>query len=567
MPAGDNSILIMSQWVIIVLSVLVVLRCLRSMLAAGYESETWAFLRSGRDTLPVNHWENIIGRSRSSDVRINKPGVKRVHAVLKRGDDGIWTVYNIFSRTRVEVNGRPVPSSGADLENGDIITLGTGSVKFLDITSDKRRRLESRRTLAGKKISPSLTLFELTVLQIFLVLQHALTADEFEIISIVLAYAVLILLEWCCFNAMRIINRGGYEIEMLAFYLTSIGLAVAASSTPEDIFKQTLLMVLSVAMFLITGWWLRGVNRTAVMRVPAAMLALGLLALNILTSDTVNGARNWLQIGGYSVQPSEIVKVLYIYFGANTLDRLYRRKNLFAYMVFSAVCVMGLALMGDFGTALVFFATFLVVSFMRSGNIATVLLAVSGAVMAGVMAVSVKPYIAQRFAMWGHVWEDPYNYGYQQTRALSAAAAGGLFGKGAGAGWLKGITAANTDMVFAMVCEELGLIVAICTVAAVLAMALFAIRSAGKGRSAFFSIAACAAVSMLMVQMSLNVFGSLDMLPFTGVTFPFVSRGGTSLVSCWMMMAFIKGADNRKGGSFVVRPVNEVIPPETEEED
>lgn len=563
----NNSILQLSQWVIIILSVLVVLRCLRSMLARGYENEVWAYLRSGRESLPVNHWENIIGRSRSADIRIPGHGVKRVHAVLKRDDYGFWTIYNIFSRTRVEVNGGHVPARGIELEDGDIITLGGASVKFIDINTDKRRRLESKRTLAGKRISPSLTLFELTVLQIFLVLQHALTADDFDIISISLAYAVLILLEWCCFNAMRIINRGGFEIEMLAFYLTGIGLAVAASSTPEDMYKQTILVVLSVAMFLITGWWLRGVHRTAIMRVPAAMLALGLLALNILTSDYVNGAKNWLEIGGYSLQPSEIVKVLYIYFGANTLDKLYRRKNLFAFMVFSAACVMGLALMGDFGTALIFFATFLVVSFMRSGSIATVLLSVSGAVMAGVMAVSVKPYIARRFELWGHVWEDPYNLGYQQTRALSAAAAGGLFGKGAGAGWLKNIAAANTDMVFAMVSEELGLIVAICTVAAVLAMAFFAYRSAGKGRSAFFSIASCAAVSMLMVQMALNVFGSLDLLPFTGVTFPFVSRGGTSLVSCWMLMAFLKGADNRKGGSFVVPPVNEIEPPEDEEEE
>jgi hypothetical protein len=65
---------------------------------------------------------------------------------------------------------------------------------------------------------------------------------------------------------------------------------------------------------------------------------------------------------------------------------------------------------------------------------------------------------------------------------------------------------------------------------------------------------------MLMAQMALNVFGSLDLLPFTGVTFPFVSRGGTSLLSCWMMMAFIKGADTRRGGSFVVRPVAELFP-------
>ena len=227
--------------------------------------------------------------------------------------------------------------------------------------------------------------------------------------------------------------------------------------------------------------------------------------------------------------------------------------------------MVALALIGDFGTALIFFVTFLVISFMRSGSIATVFLAVAGAGMAGVMAVSVKPYIAQRFASWGHVWEDMYNTGYQQTRAMSAAASGGLFGKGAGAGWLKDIFAANTDMVFAMVCEELGLIIALCMVLAVLILAFFAVRSARQGRSSYYAIAACASMSMLLVQLSLNVFGSLDLLPFTGVTFPFVSRGGSSLIACWMMMAFIKGADTRKDASFAVRP-GERMPNEEKEE-
>lgn len=139
---------------------------------------------------------------------------------------------------------------------------------------------------------------------------------------------------------------------------------------------------------------------------------------------------------------------------------------------------------------------------------------------------------------------------------MSAAAAGGLSGKGAWEGWLKDVFAANTDMVFAVVAEEQGLIVALCMVLAVLTLAFFAVRSARHGRSAYYAIAACAAMSMLLTQLALNVFGSLDLLPFTGVTFPFVSRGGSSLLSCWLLMAFIKGADNRREASFAVRPIN-----------
>ena len=87
----------------------------------------------------------------------------------------------------------------------------------------------------------------------------------------------------------------------------------------------------------------------------------------------------------------------------------------------------------------------------------------------------------------------------------------------------------------------------------IILLALFAVHSAAQGRSSFFVIAACAAASMMMIQLSLNVFGSTDILPFTGVTFPFVSKGGSSLISCWGLLAFIKASDTRQGASFSVK--------------
>ena len=101
-------------------------------------------------------------------------------------------------------------------------------------------------------------------------------------------------------------------------------------------------------------------------------------------------------------------------------------------------------------------------------------------------------------------------------------------------------------MVFGMLCEELGLIVALCAMLAIIALAIFTVKNAAQGRSSYY-------VTLMLVQMSLNVFGVLDILPFTGVTFPFVSKGGSSMLSCWMLLAYIKAADTRRGASFVVR--------------
>lgn len=556
-----------SKYGIIILSAAILVRCIRSMLNERYEPELWGYIRRGRENLPIYHWENLIGRSRFSDLRVDMPGIGRVHAVLTRSDRGAWRLYDIFSKGGVWVNGVKVGAAGCEVRNGDVLNLGGNVLRFLPVNTEQREALENRRTRAGQAVSPALTLIYLTLFQLFLLLEHVCSASGEYIGDIALAFAGLICVQWICYYAMRFIGRSGYEVETLAFYLSSLGMSVAASSTPEDMYKQLLLTIAGVALFLAGGWWLRNLKRTSTMRIPVAVLAIALLGLNVATSDAVFGARNWLEFGGYSFQPSEFVKALYIYVGASTLDRLYRTRNLYTFIGFSAACVVALALIGDFGTALIFFVSFLVISFMRSGSIATVLLAVSGAGLAGFLAVSVKPYIAQRFAAWGHVWEDVYDKGFQQTRAMSAAASGGLFGKGAGAGWLENIFAANTDMVFALICEELGLIVGICMVLAVLTLAFFAVRSARQGRSAYYAIAACAAMSMMLVQLALNVFGSLDILPFTGVTFPFVSRGGSSLLACWMMMAYVKSADNRRNASFAVNAVKHIAGEEDDDEE
>lgn len=547
-----------AKYALIVLSAAIIIRCIRSMLNERYEPELWGYLRRGRENLQILHWENSIGRSRFSDIHVDNPAVGRVHAILTRSDKGVWRLYDIFSKGGVWVNGVKVGENGTEVRNGDVLNLAGVVLRFLPINSEQREALEEHRTRPGQAVSPAVTLIELTLFEAFLMLEHLVTAESEYTRAIALAFAGLMCIQWLCYCSMRFIDRTGFEVETLAFYLSALGMSVAATSTPEDMFKQLLLTMVGVALFLINGWWLRNLRRTAAMRIPVAVLALALLGVNVLTSDAVFGARNWLEFGGYSFQPSEFVKAFYIYVGASTLDRLYRTKNLYTFIGFSAACVIALALIGDFGTALIFFVSFLIISFMRSGSIATVLLAVSGAGLAGFLAVSVKPYIAQRFATWGHVWEDIYDKGYQQTRAMSAAASGGLFGKGAGGGWLKDIFAANTDMVFAMICEELGLIIGLCMVLAVLTLAFFAVRSARQGRSAYHAIAACAAMSMLLVQLALNVFGSLDILPFTGVTFPFVSRGGSSLLSCWMMMAYIKSADNRRSASFAVNAVKRI---------
>ena len=247
------------------------------------------------------------------------------------------------------------------------------------------------------------------------------------------------------------------------------------------------------------------------------------------------------------------MKLCFIFAGASTLQRLMTRRNLFLYIVYSAAICGCLALINDFGTAIIFFVTFLVTAFMRSGDFATIGLACAGTAFAGVLVLRFKPYALRRFSTWRHVWEYALTSGYSQTRAMMCIASGGLFGLGGGRGWLKYVAAADTDLVFAFVAEEWGLLIALMLVAAIVLLAAFVVRSAPVERSSFYSISAASAVTIMLVQTLLNVFGTVDILPLTGVTFPFVSNGGSSMLCVWGLLAFIKAADTRQNASFSVK--------------
>ena len=237
------------------------------------------------------------------------------------------------------------------------------------------------------------------------------------------------------------------------------------------------------------------------------------------------------------------------------MDRLMNKRNLIGFIIYSIAICGCLALMNDFGTALVFFVAFLIIAFMRSGKVDTVGLALTSLGFAGVIAVKIAPHALRRFASWRQIWSDPMGAGYQQTRALMCMAAGGLFGLGANQGKLKGYFAADSDIVFATITEEWGLIMAVLLVLAVAALAVFTIRSAGVCRSSFFAIGSCTAAAIMLTQTILNCLGTLDVLPFTGVTFPFLSNGGSSMMGAWGLLAFVKAADTRQNASFAVRTI------------
>ncbi len=541
------------RYLLPILALIVIIRCAKSLLREKFEPEEWGILTmAGGIKYTLYHWENTIGRAKSSDVCINYPTVSRSHGALIRDSGGSWTVYDLNSKTGIRVNGEDVVGS-REISSGDIVSVGGADMVFLPLDKTGERTQAEQRTKPGRVIKPGVTLFLLTLFQVFLGLQCCIAGRDALDGRIPLGFIALTTLMWLAYIFTRIMRRSAFEIETLAFMLSTVGMAVTATSVPSDMFKQVLFMIAGLVLYFALGWFLRDLNRAKKMRWPIAAAGLVLLGINLVLSEAVFGAKNWLSIGGFSFQPSEFVKICFIFAGAATLDRLFAKRNLILFIGFAGCCVMALVLMSDFGTAIIFFVTYLVISFIRSGSIATVFLSVGGAVFAGMLAISMRPYIAARFSTWRHAWDFVNESGYQQTRTMSAAASGGFFGVGACEGWLHNVVAANTDMVFGVVCEELGLILALILIASIILMAVYVVKYAEAARSSFYTIAACAAAALFIFQLTLNVLGCVDILPFTGVTFPFVSKGGSSLIACWGLLAFIKACDTRQNASFTVK--------------
>ena len=535
-----------------VLAAMLLLRCALPLLTFRREPEIWAWLNmAGGAQVPITHWENVIGRSKSCDVTIDFSTVSRNHAVLTRYDDGSWTIADTGSRSGTFVNDRQVEICA--LKPRDRINVGGVEMTLQPITQRQGQRQAELRTKAGSAWDMLINLMLLTLLQCMMLMGFLVRGQRSEFLSILQGFGGIALCQWMLFLFYAMIRRKSFEIETMAFFLCTIGMAAIATVRPEEAVKQLCAMILGVVLFLLLGWSLRDLERAKKVRYIAVAAGIGFLVITLLFGTEYYGAKNWLIIGGMSLQPSELSKVCFVFAGASTMDRIMSRRNLILFIAYSVVICGLLALMNDFGTALIFFCAFLVIAYLRSGSMGTVALAITALGFAGVLALQIAPHALQRFATWRHVWEDPLNGGYQQTRALMCLAAGGLFGLGPEGGLLQYVFAADSDIVFATIAEEWGLLLSVMTVACVAVFGFFAIRTALVARSSFYSIGGCTAASVLVIQTILNCLGTVDILPFTGVTFPFVSNGGTSMIGAWGLLAFVKAADTRQNASFAVR--------------
>lgn len=416
--------------------------------------------------------------------------------------------------------------------------------------ADTKNRAKPKKMHKIKPINNFAMLFIISVFQLATGFSASNGSDGFES-KVMLAIGLFIVLEWIyLIGFYTALHRRNFELELIAFFLCGTGLAVIGSISPNACFKQFFFILAGMIVYIIMVFLLGNLELCMKLRLPVAVLALALLLVNLLIAQVTHGARNWITIGGengITFQPSEFVKIAFIFVGAATLEKIQTSKNIFAFIGFSVACVGALILIKDFGTALVFFVTFLIIAFMTSGDIKTIILAIASAVLGAGIVVKYKSYVTARFSVYRHIWESDYynTSGYQQTRTLVGMASGGLLGLGIGNGSTRAVFASTTDLIFGVISEEWGFVFALLVVLSFVGIAVSALINSIASRSTFYSIAAVAGAGMFLFQAALNIFGITDVLPLTGVTLPFVSQGGSSMICCWAVLAYIKASDVR----------------------
>ena len=270
-------------------------------------------------------------------------------------------------------------------------------------------------------------------------------------------------------------------------------------------------------------------------------LGLALLAVVWMVGNNSYGAQLSISMGSFSLQPSEFVKISFVFFVATMF---YRSTDWISVVVTTAVAaahVLVLVLSRDLGSALIFFVTYLVMLFVATGSWLYFLTGILGGCGAAVLAYRWFAHVRVRVSAWKNPWADIDNRGYQITQSLFAIGTGGWFGMGLYQGMPYKIPVVEKDFVFAAISEELGGIFALCVLLICLGCFLQFMMVAVRMQASFYKLIAVGLGMEYLIQVFLTVGGVIKFIPSTGVTLPLVSYGGSSVLSTFILFGVIQG--------------------------
>lgn len=392
---------------------------------------------------------------------------------------------------------------------------------------------EDRNFVCGRQIVCMFMLHFLANLLIFL---H--TRSE----MLVMFYGVQVLFFLCYIYLYRLFYRNVSRLLVNnVCMLICTGMIILTRLNPEKAMRQFAIIVISAVVtwiipFIIDRVW-------QLVKIPWAygIMGLALLLVVCVVGNTSYGAQLSLTVGGVSIQPSEFVKISFVFFVAAMLYRSTEFKQVAVTTVMAAAHVLVLVLSRDLGSALIYFVTYLMMLFVATSNWLYLGAGLAGGSGAAVIAYHLFSHVRRRVEAWRDPWADIDDKGYQVTQGLFAMGTGGWFGMGLYQGMPAKIPVVDKDFVFAAIGEELGGIYALCILFICVGCFLQFMLIAAKMQAMFYKLIAFGLGTMYITQVFLTVGGVLKFIPSTGVTLPFVSYGGSSILSTFALFHIIQG--------------------------
>ena len=346
----------------------------------------------------------------------------------------------------------------------------------------------------------------------------------------------------------------------IAGLLTAIGLTMIYRIDPDRAFRQGVWVVGGVALFAAVLIFLRDHRRLDPLKYTLGVGAIVLLALPALpvVGHTVNGARLWIQVGPFSLQPGELAKILLVAFLAaylrdnrEMLSLGFGRLGIPSPKHFGPLLLIwGLAMLvlfqsNDLGGGLLLFSIFLAMLYIATGRWPYVAIGLALFAAGAYVLYHLRDHIAARISIWLDPWQDPNDAGYQLVQSIYAIAAGGLFGEGLGRGVLLRqdggtyIPYLETDFIYSAITNELGLAGGAAVILLYLLFAYRGFRIAMLADDGFSKLLAAGLTATLAIQAFIIVGGVTGLIPLTGITLPFVSYGGSSIVANFLLVGLL----------------------------
>ena len=346
----------------------------------------------------------------------------------------------------------------------------------------------------------------------------------------------------------------------MAGLLTGIGLTEIYRLDEGDAFRQGLWIVIGLAAFAATLFLLRSDFRR--LESYKYLFGLGAIALLVLPAipvlgETVNGARLWVNIGPVHFQPGELAKILLIVFLAGYLREKrevlaqFRLKDLGPLLLIWGAAMLVLVITNDLGGGLLYFGIFLAMLYVATARVLFVGVGVALFVGGAAAVYSAIPRVHERVDIWLDPWSDPYGKGYQAAQSLYSIANGHFGGTGFGQSTVTDaeghqlIPYANTDFIFSVLAQELGLVGIAAFLLVYMLFAARGFRIALLAQDGFSKLLAVGLTFAFTLQAFIIIGGIIRLIPLTGITLPFVSYGGSSIVTNFVLLAGLLLISNR----------------------